>query len=78
MQEALGVLQEMADRVGVKILPAERRGEVVIVFPSLLTEGEIATLKLSRIKALALLLWLEVRLDLERARAEAEKEKKEG
>ncbi len=78
MQEALGVLQEMADRVGVKILPAEKRGEVVIVFPSLLTEGDITTLKLSRIKALALLLWLEVRLDLERARAEAEKEKKEG
>ncbi len=73
MQEALGVLQEMADRVGVKILPAEKRGEVVLIFPSLLTEGEGYTLRLSRMKAFALLFWLEVRLDLERARAEAEK-----
>ncbi len=73
MQDTLGVLQELADRVGVKILPAEKRGEVVLVFPSLLSAEGGYTLKLSRIKALALLLWLEVRLDLERAKAEAEK-----
>jgi len=78
MQEQLGVLQEMAERVGVKILPAEKRGEVILSFPSLLNEGEVLTLKLSRIKALALLLWLEIRLDLERARAEAEVEARQG
>ncbi len=70
-EEALGVLQEMADRVGVKILPAEKRGEVVLFFPSLLTEGGY-TLKLSRMKAFALLFWLETRLDFERAKAVAE------
>jgi len=74
MQEQLGVLQEMAERVGVKILPAEKRGEVILSFPSLLSEGELLTLKLSRIKALALLLWLEVRL----AKASAEAEARQG
>jgi hypothetical protein len=76
MQEKLGVLQEMAERVGVKILPAESRGEVIISFPSLLSEGEALTLRLSRIKALALLLWLEVKLDLTEARAEARAEER--
>jgi len=70
------VLQEMAERVGVKILPAEKRGEVILSFPSLLNEGELLTLKLSRIKALALLLWLEIRLA--KARAEAEVEARQG
>jgi len=73
MKESLGVLQEMAERVGVKILPAEKRGEVIIILPSLLTEGQY-TLKLSRINAFSLLFWLEVKLD--RTKAEAEEEVK--
>jgi hypothetical protein len=77
MQESLGVLQEMAERVGVKVLPAEGRGEVIIVFPSLLTEGEY-TLKLSRIKAFSLLFWLDVKLALTEARAEARVKEQKG
>jgi hypothetical protein len=69
--ENLGVLAEMAERVGIKVMPAESRGEVILSFPSLLSEGEVLTLRLSRIKAFTLLLWLEVKLDLTAARAEA-------
>ena len=71
----LGVLQELAERVGVKVMPTESRGEVILSFPSLLSEGEY-TLKLSRIKAFSLLFWLDVKLSIERARAEAEAEKR--
>jgi hypothetical protein len=71
----LGVLQEMAERVGVKVLPAESRGEVILSFPSLLSEGEY-TLRLSRVKAFSLLFWLDVKLSIERGKAEAEAEKR--
>jgi hypothetical protein len=71
MREDLGILKEMAEQVGVRIEPAESRGEVIIEFPSLFHGDTILTLRLSRMKAFSLLFWLDTKISLERGKEAA-------
>jgi hypothetical protein len=54
----MDTLQALAQKVGLEIRPAEKRGEVIIAFPA--RDGGVGfALRLSRVKALALLMWIE-------------------
>jgi hypothetical protein len=57
----LDTLRELAEKVGVQITQADRRGEVIISFPYP-GGGEWFSLRLSRVKALSLLEWIYVKL----------------
>jgi hypothetical protein len=51
------MLESIASKVGVRVVPLNSRGEVKLFFPAKLTVGEFY-LRLSTKKALALLLWI--------------------
>jgi len=63
-------LQEIAEKVGLSVKPAGKRGEVVIIFPR--KGREPLSLRLSRLKAVELVFWLFNNLPLKGTRVEDE------
>jgi hypothetical protein len=54
-------LLELAQKVGLEVKPAGKRGEVILIFPR--KKGEPFALKLSQAKASELVLWLYIYTD---------------